>query len=360
MRFAPDIVHCNDWQTALVPLLLKTRFAWDQAIFGRAKTVLTIHNLNYQGMFPSSIAGETGVPPEGLNLLHQDQLREGRINFLLHGILYANAITTVSPTYAKEIRTEAYGANLDWALRGRSGSVFGILNGVDYGVWSPEVDPLIPARYSAADLAGKARCKQVLLARARLPHVPGVPLFGVISRLAGQKGFSLFPAVLPELLARHRFQLIVTGTGERHFERMFRQLAAQFPTQVNFHNAFDNDLAHCIEAASDFFLMPSRYEPCGLNQMYSLKYGAVPIVRRTGGLADTVDLWSPRTGKGTGIVFEAFDSAALRWGILTALDLYRDRRSFDLLQQNGMAQDFSWDHQVVEYEKLYTQLHGSG
>jgi starch synthase len=360
MRFAPDVVHCNDWQTALVPLLLKTRFAWDQAIFGRARTVLTIHNLNYQGVFPASAAPQTGVPGESQHLFHQDQLREGRLNFLLHGILYADAITTVSPTYAAEIRTPEYGAGLEWALRGRGNAVVGILNGVDYGVWNPSTDRAIPHRYSAADLAGKARCKQALLDKAHLPSVPGVPLFGVVSRLAGQKGFALFPAVLPALLQRERFALIVTGTGERHFERHFRQLAQQFPNQVRFVNAFDDELAHQIEAAADFFLMPSRYEPCGLNQMYSLRYGAVPIVRKTGGLADTVELWNPRTGRGTGIVFDTFDPAGLRWAVQSALAVYRDRRAYERLQQNGMAQDFSWEHQVLEYEALYARLGRSG
>jgi starch synthase len=353
MRFAPDIVHCNDWQTAMVPLLLKTRFAWDQQIFGRTKTVLTIHNLNYQGMFPAQVIGETGLG-DSSHLLHQDQLHQGRINFLLHGILYANAITTVSPTYSREIRTPEYGVGLDEALRNRGKAVVGILNGVDYEEWSPEVDKLIPQRYSPTDLLGKERCKQALLERAHLPSLPDVPLVGIVSRLAGQKGFDLFPQALPRLLQQHRFQLIVTGTGERHFERMFRQLQAQFPTQVRFNNAFDNELAHWIEAGSDFFLMPSRYEPCGLNQMYSLKYGTVPIVRKTGGLADTVRLWNGRTG--TGIVFETYDAFGVYWALSTALAVYKDRPAYRQLQQNGMAEDFSWDHQVEKFEQLYAQL----
>ncbi len=355
MRFAVDILHCNDWQTAMAPLLLRTRFSWDQQIFGRTKTVLTIHNLNYQGMFPSSIVGDTGLA-DSQNLLHQDQLREGRVNFLLHGILYANAITTVSPTYAREIRGSEYGVGLDGFLRGRGAAVQGILNGVDYEEWSPQADKLIPVRYGPEDLAGKERCKQALLARAKLPSFPDVPLVGIVSRLAGQKGFDLFPGALPRLLQRERVQLIVTGSGERHFERMFRQLQEQFPNQVRFNNAFDNEMAHWIEAGSDFFLMPSRYEPCGLNQMYSLKYGAVPIVRKTGGLADTVELWNPRTGEGTGIVFETYDSFGLYWAVSEALKTYKQRGPFRKLQQNGMAMDFSWDHQVAKYETLYRQL----
>jgi starch synthase len=194
------------------------------------------------------------------------------------------------------------------------------------------------------------------LQRANLPSAPGVPLIGIVSRLAGQKGFDLFPAALPRLLERHRAQLIVTGTGERHFERMFRQLAAKFPTQVRFHNAFSNEMAHWIEAGSDFFLMPSRYEPCGLNQMYSLKYGTVPIVRKTGGLADTVQPWNARTSKGTGIVFETYDAFGLYWALTEALRTWHDRPAYLRLQQNGMAEDFSWDHQVEKYEHLYRQL----
>ena len=355
MRFSPHIVHCNDWQTAPVPMLLRTRFAWDKEIFGRTKTVLTIHNLNYQGRFPAHILPETGMA-DSAHLFHQDQLREGLINFLLHGILYADAVTTVSPTYAKEIRSPEHGAGLDPFLRARSASLFGILNGVDYGVWSPERDGLIPHRYSAEDLSGKDRCKQALLKRANLPSVPGVPLFGVISRFAGQKGFDLLPSVLPRLLHEQRFQLVVTGSGEHRFEHMFRQLAQQFPHQVRFQNAFDNEMAHWIEAGSDFFLMPSRYEPCGLNQMYSLKYATVPVVRKTGGLADTIDLWNPRTKQGNGIVFDDYESGAVRWAIMAALHLYADRAAYRRVQQNGMAQDFSWEHQVQAYEALYTHV----
>lgn len=355
MRFAPHVVHCNDWQTALTPLYLKTRFAWDGQIFGRAKTVLTIHNLNYQGLFPSSIAGDLGIN-DSLHLLHQDQLRDGRINFLLHGILYASAITTVSPTYSREIRTAEYGVGLDPFLHMRAGAVYGILNGVDYGEWSPQQDRLIPHHFSPENLEGKELMKQALLKRARLPSVAGVPLFGIVSRLAGQKGFDLLHETLPRALSRERFQLIVLGSGERRHERFFHELRARFPAQVRFHAGFDNELAHWIEAGSDFFLMPSRYEPCGLNQMYSLKYGTVPVVRKTGGLADTVELWDPPRNTGTGIVFEHYDAPAMYWALTSALRLYRDRAAFRQVQQNGMAQDFSWEHQVKHYERLYAQL----
>lgn len=355
MRFAPDIIHCNDWQSALVPLLLRTRFAWDKEIFGRSKTVLTIHNLNYQGLFPSRVVPDTGLS-DSAHLFHQDQLKSGVLNLLLHGILYADVVTTVSPTYSREIRTQEFGAGLDGFLRARSSTVVGILNGVDYNEWSPAADKHLPARYSPENMAGKVLCREKLLERMRLPNVKGVPVFGIVSRLAGQKGFDLLPQVLPRLLQQERFQLVVLGSGERRYERMFRQLQAQFSRQVRFQNSFDNALAHQIEAGSDFFLMPSRYEPCGLNQLYSLKYGAVPVVRKTGGLADTVQLYNPKTGSGTGVVFEHYDATALRWAIRTALDLYSNPSVYRQVQQSGMAEDFSWDTQVAKYERLYERL----
>jgi starch synthase len=355
MRFAPDIVHCNDWQTAMVPLLLKTRFAWDGSIFGKTKTVLTIHNLNYQGAFPANVLPDTGLL-KSANLLHQDQLKAGRINFLLHGILYASAVTTVSPTYAREIRSAEYGAGMEGFLKARESSVFGLLNGVDYDDWSPQADRLIPHRYDVDDLAGKERNKAALLSRAHLPVLPGVPLLGIVSRLTGQKGFDLLPDALALSLREGKFQLVVQGSGEKRFERMFHQLRDKYPRQVRFQTAFDNPLAHWIQAGSDFVLMPSRYEPCGLTQLYALKYGTVPIVRKTGGLADTVQLWSPRTGTGTGIVFDDYDAKAVHWALEAAFNIYRDRPAYRRLQHNGMTQNFSWDHQVQKYEQLYSKL----
>jgi starch synthase len=354
MQFAPDVLHANDWQAALAPLTLKVRYSWDR-IFDRTKTLLAIHNLNYQGMFRAGILADTGLG-DAAHLFHQDQLREGRVNFLLHGILYADGVTTVSPTYAKEIQTAEHGAHLDPFLRARSSTVVGILNGVDYGEWSPEHDGLIAARYSAADFAGKATNKAALLARLGLPHAPQVPVIGIVSRLAGQKGFALFDGVMPALLRRHGFQLVVLGSGEPRFEQLFAGLAAAFPRQVGFHRGFSNELAHLIEAGADMFLMPSRYEPCGLNQMYSLRYGTVPIVHKTGGLADTVELWDPRERTGTGIVFDHFTAEGLAWAIEAALATYRDPAAWRALIANGMAANFSWDVQGKLYEELYRRL----
>jgi starch synthase len=234
--------------------------------------------------------------------------------------------------------------------------VYGILNGVDYDEWSPQADRNIPARYDVGDLAGKERNKAALLSRARLPSVPGVPLLGIVSRLTSQKGFDLLPDVLALALREGKFQLVVQGSGEKRFERMFHDLRTRFPRQVRFQTQFDNALAHWIQAGSDFFLMPSRYEPCGLTQLYALKYGTVPIVRKTGGLADTVQLWSPRTNTGTGLVFDDYDAKAVHWALEAAFNIYRDRPVYRRLQLNGMTQDFSWEHQVQKYEQLYSKL----
>ena len=357
MQFAPDVIHANDWQAALAPLTLKVRYSWDR-IFDRARTLLAIHNLNYQGTFPASMLDDTGLS-DAAHLFHQDQLREGRLGFLLHGILYADGVCTVSPTYAHEIQTPEHGANLDPFLRARSTTLVGILNGVDYREWSPENDALIPARFSAADLSGKAVDKAALCARFGLPHVQGVPVIGIVSRLAGQKGFALLEGVMADLLRRHGFQLVVLGSGETRFVNLFAGLAGAFPRQVGFHRGFSNELAHLIEAGSDMFLMPSRYEPCGLNQLYSLRYGTIPIVHKTGGLADTVQLWDPRDRTGTGIVFDHYTEDGVRWAIEAALVLYRDAAAWRTLMSNGMAKNFSWDVQGQLYEELYRRLAAS-
>ena len=351
--FAPDVVHCNDWPTALVPMILKVAYARDP-ILGRARSLLTIHNLRYQGIFPAGVVADTGLAG-AVDRFHQDQLREGRVNFLLHGLLYADGVNTVSPTYSREIQGPEQGAGLDPFLRARSTTVVGILNGVDYDEWSPERDGHIPYHYGPDDLSGKELDKEWLLGQLGLPYVPGVPLLGVVSRLVGQKGLDLLADVAPGLLQRHGFQLVVLGSGEHRLEERFAHLQHLFPRQVCFFRGFSNELAHGIEAGADMFVMPSRYEPCGLNQMYSLRYGTVPIVHRTGGLADTVRLWDPRTGEGTGFPFEQHDAPGLRWGIEAALGVHRDPSAWRRLMHNGMAQDWSWDRQAKVYELLYSR-----
>jgi starch synthase len=354
LQWSPDVVHCNDWQTGLVPLTLKTLLAWDR-LFARTRTVLTIHNIGHQGVFPAAVLPETGLA-EAAQHFHQDQLREGRLNYLLTGILYANAITTVSPTYARQIMTAEHGVGLDPFLRARRDVVFGILNGVDENEWNPERDPKIPFRYSRDDLSGKERNKEALLEVVKLPYAANVPVIGIVSRLVWQKGFDLCFDVLPLLLARRDLQLVVLGSGESRYEEFFARLAARFPHKVAFHRGFSEPLAHLIEAGADMFLMPSRYEPCGLNQMYSLAYGTPPIVHRTGGLADTVRTWDPRTGRGNGFAFEHFDASGLAWAIGYALETFRDRPQWRALQHNGMSEDFSWTRRVVEYEELYRRI----
>ncbi len=350
--FAPDIVHGHDWQAALLPVMLKRGYARDRR-FARSRSLLTIHNLNYQGTFPAAAIADTNLDPA---VFHQDHLRAGRVNFLLTGILYADGITTVSPTYASEIQTEAQGAGLDPFLRARSSTVVGILNGVDYDEWSPERDHHIPYRYDAQDLTGKALDKRALVESLGLPFHADAPVIGVVSRLASQKGLDLLEPVMPELLRRHGFQLVVLGSGERRLEELFTRLQQAFPKQVCFYRGFSESLAHLIEAGSDMFLMPSRYEPCGLNQMYSLRYGTVPIVHRTGGLADTVKQWDPRSGKGTGFAFEHHDATGLRWAIEAALATFRDGAAWRRLMRNGMAEDFSWEAQRKLYELVYHRL----
>lgn len=353
LGFRPDIVHCHDWQTAMVPLLLRTRLAGDRAV-GRARTLLTLHNLGYQGRFPAQILPDLGLGG-ATHLLHQDQLHQGMINFLLHGILYAHGVSTVSPTYAREIQTPGHGAGMDPFLRARSTTVVGILNGIDTAVWSPEHDPLIPHRFSAEDTSGKLANREAL--RRELGLVPSsAPLLGIVSRLAAQKGFDLIPDAIGKLLGEGRLQLAVLGSGGRVLEQMFRALARAFPGRVAFHHGFSEALAHRIEAGCDAFLMPSRHEPCGLNQMYSLRYGTIPVVHRTGGLADTVIPWNGRTGRGTGFVFEHHDATGLRWAVHQLLAAWEAPDQWETLVANAMAQDFSWPRQARVYAELFERL----
>jgi starch synthase len=354
MGFAPQILHCNDWHTAIGPLWLKSIYKWDQ-LFAATKSVFTIHNLGYQGVIGPAAAAEV-LGGAGLELLHQDDLRAGRINLLRHGLLYADLLTTVSPTYAREIQTAEYGAGLDDTLRARSSALVGILNGVDYADWDPRNDAFLPRHFGANQLGVKAGLKEEFLARHKLRSGERRPLLGLITRLTAQKGVDLLIGALPSLLATREFDLAVLGSGEPQYEAFFAGLARQHPDRVLFHRGFSDELAHWIEAASDMFLMPSRYEPCGLNQMYSLRYGTVPIVRRTGGLADSVQHFDAASGAGTGIVFNDYNEAAVSWAINATLDLYQQKGAWRRLVQNGMAQDFSWSRQVQQYVDAYERL----
>jgi len=354
LGWAPQVLHCNDWHTAFAPLFLRT--AWqDEPLFAATRTVLTIHNIGYQGIFPAARIADLGLPGRR-NLLHQPDLAAGRINALRHGILYADSITTVSPTHAREICSDEYGMGLQDSLRERRHAVTGILNGVDYEEWDPRHDRYLPAHYDPERLAVKGELKRQFARRHRLAAASKVPLAGVVSRLAVQKGIELMFEALPKTLSARPLAFVALGNGEPQYEEFFTALERRFPGRVVFHYGYDEELAHWIEAASDLFLMPSRYEPCGLNQMYSLRYGTVPVVRRTGGLADSVQHYDTRTGTGTGVVFNDFNAQALEWALNTALDLYATPRHWTRVVRNGMQQDFSWERQAGEYVALYRRL----
>ena len=354
--WAPQILHCNDWHTAFAPLYLQTLWL-KEPLFSATRTLLTIHNIGYQGIFPAAHLADLSLSGWE-RLLHQADLTAGRINALRHGILYADAINTVSPTHAREICSDEYGMGLQDSLRARAGggAVSGILNGVDYDEWDPRRDRYLPRHYDAASLGVKAQLKSDFLARHALEARAGVPLAGLVSRLAVQKGIELLFGALPAALTARPLTFAALGNGEPQYEAFFATLAQRFPGRVVFHRGYDDELAHWIEAASDMFLMPSRYEPCGLNQMYSLRYGTVPIVRRTGGLADSVAPYDPASGEGTGVVFNDFNTQALAWALDQALDLYGRPDQWLRMVRNGMRCDFSWQHQGEQYVELYRRL----
>ena len=356
MQWSPQILHCNDWHTAFGPLFLKALLA-EEPLFARTRSVLTIHNIGYQGTFSSAAIADLELGPKSY-LLHQDDLRAGKINPLRHGILYADAITTVSPTHAREICTDQYGMGLQDSLRMRGDALTGILNGVDYHVWDPRHDPYLPEHYGPQTLAIKAGLKSAFIARLGLSVPVTTPLAGMVSRLAAQKGIELMFESLPQVLEWRDLAFVALGSGDAPYESFLAELAQRFPGRVVFRQGYDDELSHWIEAACDMFLMPSLYEPCGLNQMYSLRYGTVPIVRHTGGLADSVQQYDPETGEGTGIVFEDFNSEALEWALNTALDLHAQPEHWRRMVRNGMAKDFSWDKQGEKYVEIYRRLTG--
>jgi starch synthase len=357
LQWSPDVVHCNDWHTGLLPLYLKTTYAWDR-LFTPSRTLLTIHNIAYQGFFDQGQVDVIGLGDQRAHLHHGD-LRDGKFSCLKTGVLHATRLTTVSRTYAREIQTAEYGMGMDELLRSRSKDFVGIVNGVDYGDWDPASDPLIPHRYSAADPSGKAKMKAALLDRMQLPYDSRAPVFGVVSRLTSQKGFELFADSIPVFLQREDMRLCVLGAGEDQHEKYFQWLRDTWPKKVGIYRGYHDELAHWIEAGSDLFLMPSRFEPCGLNQMYSLRYGTPPIVRRTGGLADTVLAWDPNTKTGTGFLFDDYSSQALAGTLDWTLRNWRDQQGWKQLMQNGMAQDFSWEKQGLEYVALYRAMTGA-
>ncbi|MFC1720097.1 glycogen synthase [Pseudomonadota bacterium] len=354
LKFTPDIFHCHDWHTALVPAYLKTIYNWD-LMFKDSKTVLTLHNMAYQGVFDSGILDQTGLA-DSAEMLDQEDLAGGRINFLKTGVMHADLLTTVSPSYSREILEPENGMGLDGHLRARGVSVTGILNGVDYTEWNPQSDPLIPFPYSAKDLSGKEKNKQALMKETGLEYQFDKPLVGMATRLTYQKGIDLVQQVLPGVISSREMSLVVVGNGDSEYEEFFRWMQAEYPGRVSFFAGFNNQLTHRIEAGSDMFLMPSRYEPCGLNQMYSLKYGTVPVVRATGGLIDSVQPFDHVKGTGTGVVFHDYDANGLKWALNTALDLYENKFAWKQVVFNGMAKDYSWEKQGKIYLERFRRL----
>ncbi len=354
----PEVIHCHDWQAGLVPVLLRTRYSEDSAV-RKLPVVFTIHNMGYHGAFPSETMEKIGLP-ESLFTIDAMEFY-GRVNFLKGALIYSDYLTTVSPKYAEEIKTAEYGHGLEGVVRNRADRLTGILNGVDYAAWSPERDKVIASRYSPKDLSGKLLCKKDLLQVFGLPATAlKKPLIGIVSRFAGQKGFDLIEQIAPELLAED-IAITALGAGEPRYEKLLRDLAKAYPGKFSVKVAYDNILAHKVEAGADIFLMPSRYEPCGLNQIYSLKYGTVPVVRATGGLDDTIDAFDPATGRGTGFKFKAYDGSALLDAIHRALSIYRNEPAvWRSIQMNGMARDFSWQASAREYAKVYEAAAKSG
>jgi starch synthase len=349
--YAPDIVHVHDWPTALATAYLKV-WHWNDTILGGAASVLTIHNIGYQGIFPSYYYDYLGLQWGNFTA---DKLEDhGNINFLKGGIHYADLVNTVSPTYAQETRTPEFAHGMAPYLNDKGPEYIGILNGVDYDQWDPASDGLIPANYTADDLSGKIVCKRALQQHMSLEIDESIPIIGVVSRFAEQKGLDLLATTIEDIVGNMLVQIVVLGSGDKELESYYGSLPSLYPGRVGSHIGYSNELAHWIEAGSDMFLMPSRYEPCGLNQIYSLKYGTLPIVRATGGLADTVEQYEEQTGIGTGFKFYEASHKAIYYAVGWAVSTYYDRSAhFYAMVRRAMAQRYSWDDSARAYVKAY-------
>ncbi len=349
--FKPDIVHAHDWHTALAPAYLKI-WDWNDSTLGNAASLLTIHNIAYQGKYPAGHLNYLGLQWGNFT---QDKFEDnGALNFLKGGIVYADMVNTVSPNYARETRTPALGYGMAPYLNNKGDDYIGILNGCDYTQWNPETDQGIPATYSADDLSGKAICKRELQKRFGLNVDPNTPIIGVVSRLVDQKGLDLLAACIESIVSNMQVQFVVLGSGDKGLEWFYGGLPARFPGRIGSYIGYSDELAHWIEAGADFFIMPSIFEPCGLNQMYSLRYGTLPIVRATGGLDDTVQQYDEATGAGTGFKFYEASPHAIYYAAGWAVSTYYDRpQHIQKMIRVAMAQDFSWERSTAEYVKAY-------
>lgn len=345
IKFKPDIIHCHDWQSALLPVYLKTAYR-SEPFYKNTRSALTIHNIGYQGLFPRDEFTKLGLDwslfdIEGLEFY-------GKVNVLKGGIVFSDIINTVSPTYSKEIQTKEFGFGMEGLLDKRRGSVFGILNGIDYSIWNPETDKFISANFSLTSTAGKAKDKEELQKICKLPVKKDIPLFGIVSRLAEQKGFDILAEAIEDI-CRLKLQLVILGTGDIKYHQLLEEMVKKYPKAVSLNLKFDDPLAHQIYAGSDIFLMPSRYEPCGLGQLISLRYGTVPLVFKTGGLADTVN-------SDNGFVFDDYSPEALLETVKKAEGAFKDNKKWSMLVQRAMRCDFSWEESASKYIELYKKI----
>ncbi|MFC1724507.1 glycogen synthase GlgA [candidate division KSB1 bacterium] len=353
LLWAPDVVHCNDWQSALVMYYLRTVYQ-EEPLLSKAISLLSIHNLGFQGNFPKNVAEKAGIDKSEFTPGSAFEYFD-KFSFLKTGINYADIVNTVSKKYAEEIQeSEEYGFGFEGLLRSNKKKLFGILNGIDYSVWNPETDEYIEENYSIKSISRKKDNKIKLLEEAGLKYDENVPLIGMISRLVDQKGFDLIDNAKKEL-AEMNAQFIVLGTGEEKYHKMFKGLKKKYPDKFAVFLSYDEALAHKIEAGADMFLMPSKYEPCGLNQMISLKYGTVPIVRLTGGLADTIKNYNPKTGEGNGFTFLKYSEDEMIKAVKHAIKLFEDNKEWIKFVKKGMKTDFSWSKSAKNYTKLYEQ-----
>jgi starch synthase len=345
-----DVVHCHDWHTGLIPAYLKTLYA-QESVYKKTRSVFTIHNLAYQGHFPKETFALTELPDSIFT--HKGVEFYGGINFMKAGLVYSDWVTTVSPTYAKEIQSKEYGYGMEGVLQARKAELTGILNGLDYSVWDPEQDSHTNHSYSAAQPEDKAKVRETLLAKIGLHAIEKAPIVGMITRLDDQKGCNIIAEVIDKLMEQN-LQLVILGTGDKKYHELFLRLKAKYPRRLSLHLEFNEALAHLIYAGADMFLMPSKYEPCGLGQLIGMRYGTIPIVRQIGGLADTVVDYGK--GKGTGFAFKEYTGLALLKAIKRACEVFVDKKAWKQLLQNAMTQDFSWDHSAREYERLFKKI----